>query len=103
MVDNRKNSFEFYGCDFMVDDDLNVWLLEVNSSPSMECKGQPVLGALVKDVLSDLAKVVVDWEKKKSSDTGGFVLVHRAKNEITRPKVDYNLDLTVQGKKISKK
>ena len=39
MVDNRKNSFEFYGYDFMVDQDLNVWLIEVNSSPSMECKG----------------------------------------------------------------
>lgn len=43
MVDNRKNSFEFYGYDFMVDQDLKVWLIEVNSSPSMECKGQPIL------------------------------------------------------------
>lgn len=97
MVDNRKNSFEFYGYDFMVDDELNVWLIEVNSSPSMECKGQPVLKHLVHDVLTDLAKVVVDWENKKSSDTGGFNLVHRAKNEILKPKPDYKLDLTVHG------
>jgi tubulin monoglycylase TTLL3/8 len=36
MVDNRKNSFEFLGYDFMVDSDLKVWLIEVNSSPSMD-------------------------------------------------------------------
>jgi tubulin monoglycylase TTLL3/8 len=36
MVDNRKNSFEFLGYDFMVDEDLKVWLIEVNSSPSMD-------------------------------------------------------------------
>lgn len=36
MVDNRKNSFEFLGYDFMVDEDLKVWLIEINSSPSMD-------------------------------------------------------------------
>lgn len=38
MVNNRKNSFEFFGYDFMVDENLNVWLIEVNSSPSMDTK-----------------------------------------------------------------
>ena len=36
MVENRKNSFEFLGYDFMIDEDLKVWLIEVNSSPSMD-------------------------------------------------------------------
>ena len=36
MVNNRKNSFEFIGYDFMVDENLRVWLIEVNSSPSMD-------------------------------------------------------------------
>ena len=43
MVNNRKNSFEFFGYDLMVDEDLRVWLIEVNSSPSMDTKDQPVL------------------------------------------------------------
>jgi D-alanine-D-alanine ligase-like ATP-grasp enzyme len=38
MVDNRKNSFEVFGYDLMVDADLKVWLIEVNSSPSMDSK-----------------------------------------------------------------
>lgn len=43
IVNNRKNSFEFFGYDFIVDEDLRVWLIEVNSSPSMDSKDQPVL------------------------------------------------------------
>ena len=38
IVNNRKNSFEFFGYDFMVDDDLNCWLIEINSSPAMSYK-----------------------------------------------------------------
>ena len=33
--DARKNTFEFYGFDFMIDDLLNVWLIEINSAPSL--------------------------------------------------------------------
>lgn len=101
MVDNRKNSFEFYGYDFMVDQDMKVWLIEVNSSPSMSSKGQPILKDLVKNVLTDLAKVVIDWEDKKSSKTGEFELVFRSKNEVLRPKqvnMGQKLDLTIEGK-----
>ncbi len=35
-IENRKNSHEMFGYDFMVDTNYKVWLLEVNSSPSMD-------------------------------------------------------------------
>ena len=30
---NRRNSFEFFGFDFMIDEDFRVWLIEVNTNP----------------------------------------------------------------------
>jgi hypothetical protein len=36
MVETRKNSMELYGFDFMIDEKLMPWIIEVNSSPSLE-------------------------------------------------------------------
>jgi D-alanine-D-alanine ligase-like ATP-grasp enzyme len=33
-IENRTNSFELYGFDFVVDDQLDPWLLEANMSPA---------------------------------------------------------------------
>ena len=31
----RRNGFEFFGFDFMIDEDYRVWLIEVNTNPSL--------------------------------------------------------------------
>ena len=36
VIENRKNSHEIFGFDIMIDDNLNPWLIEINSSPCME-------------------------------------------------------------------
>jgi len=82
MVKNRKNSFELYGYDFMIDDNFKVWLIEVNSSPSLDPNNNPILRSLIKSALTDLAKVVIDYPKSRKADTGDFMLAHRAKHEI---------------------
>lgn len=33
---NRKKSFEIFGYDFMIDINYNTWLIEINSSPSLD-------------------------------------------------------------------
>jgi tubulin monoglycylase TTLL3/8 len=64
----------------MVDMDLNVWLIEVNMSPSMEYS-TPITERLVKQVLADITRVVIDGQNGQDTDLdgegkiGGFNLV----------------------------
>jgi len=50
---------EIYGYDFMVDTNYNVWLLEVNSSPSMEYSS-PITERYVKEGLANLADIAIE-------------------------------------------
>ena len=34
--DKRENCMELFGLDFMIDENRKVWLLEVNTNPSLE-------------------------------------------------------------------
>ena len=70
MFECKQGCFELFGYDFMIDDDFNTWLIEINSSPAMDYS-TAVTERLVKKVLEDTIKVVVDHrftkgEKKKA-------------------------------------
>jgi len=67
MVVHRENSHEMFGYDFMVDTNLNVWLIEVNSSPSME-HSTHVTEKLVKSILAQVPHLVYDCENGKKFD-----------------------------------
>jgi len=79
---------------------MKVWLIEVNSSPSMDCKKDSKLSSLVKSVLHDLAKIVIDYAKNKNADKGGFVIAHKAKYEICRPLNNMQTQLKIDGHRI---
>jgi tubulin monoglycylase TTLL3/8 len=109
MIGHRGSSFELYGYDFMVDENLNVWLIEINLSPSLDYS-TPVTKRLVKMVSEDLVKVVVDYNmakkkkgvKKSDISTGLFNCIHKSKKCVEKPLNSYGLDLMCEGVNIEK-
>ena len=55
----RFNSHQLYGYDFMLDEDLGVWLIEVNTSPQL-CHSTSVTARLCPEMARDLVKLMVD-------------------------------------------
>jgi hypothetical protein len=55
----RGDMFELFGLDFMVDVELGVWLLEVNSNPSLS-ESNDWLRKLLTRMLGDLFNITVD-------------------------------------------
>lgn len=104
MIENRKNSMELYGLDLMVDMNFDTYLIEVNSSPSME-HSTPVTAQLVKDASEDVIKVTVDNQngrKKVLGDTGKFSCLVRSKTVVCKPTFYLNFNCPVEGQKIMK-
>lgn len=55
-MDRRKYTFELYGADFMVMDDLSVWLIEINTNPRMHPPSSKITQRLYDNVLESLVK-----------------------------------------------
>ena len=69
----RKQCFELFGYDFILDANSNVWLIEVNTNPCIE-EASKLLKYLLRRMIEDMIKLAVDPEypkprskKKKSS------------------------------------
>lgn len=72
------------GYDIMIDENLNAWLIEVNSSPTMEYSTK-VTTLLAQNVMESVVKVISDYcmapktVKKKDVDTGDFELIYKGR------------------------
>ena len=105
MIEHRKNSWELYGFDFMVDDEYNAWLIEINSSPACDYS-TTVTERYVQKALVELLKVVLDcreWEalpKKARTDpypdTGGWEKIYQGPL-LDMPSGAFGTDMTVKG------
>ena len=58
-IKQRENSHELYGYDFMIDEDFNVYLIEVNASPALDYSTK-ITKELVKEMVKDLIYIVID-------------------------------------------
>ena len=51
----RHCSFEIFGYDFMIDESMKVWLIEVNTNPCLELSS-PLLARLIPSMLENAVK-----------------------------------------------
>ena len=55
----RKQCFELFGFDFFLDQDYNVFLIEVNTNPCLE-ESSGILRRLLPRMFDDLFKLTID-------------------------------------------
>lgn len=61
-LEHRENSHTLLGYDLMLDEKLNVWLIEVNSSPALDYS-TPITEKLVSQLLTtDLPRLLIDGD-----------------------------------------
>jgi D-alanine-D-alanine ligase-like ATP-grasp enzyme len=55
----RKNCFELFGFDFLLDEDFRLWLLEINTNPFLGTPNKDMV-ILVPKMVEDMIKIAVD-------------------------------------------
>ena len=55
----RKYTFELFGYDFILDEDFNTWLIEVNTNPCLEESSQ-MLKEYIPRMVEDMLKLTID-------------------------------------------
>ena len=56
---NRKFCFELFGYDFILDEDFNMFLIEVNTNPCLE-ESSNILKMYLPRMVEDMLKITVD-------------------------------------------
>ena len=56
---NRKNCFEIFGYDFILDENYNPFLLEINTNPGYE-ESSPLIKMLVPRMIDDALRLTID-------------------------------------------
>jgi len=62
----RKHCFELFGYDFILDEDFNQWLIEVNTNPCIE-ESSNILKIYLPRMIEDMLKLTVDVVFPKKS------------------------------------
>jgi hypothetical protein len=75
---HRKQCFEIFGFDFILDETFNVWLIEVNTNPCIE-ESSPLLAQLIPRMLDDAFRITVDMvfpgSGNKTNKAADFIVV----------------------------
>merc|ERR1712190_11861 len=55
--------FQLFGFDMMVDEDLRVWVIEVNQQPGLSAEGAPAMSRIIDRLLRGMFGVLLDVER----------------------------------------
>ena len=56
----RQYNFELFGYDFILDENFNTWLIEVNTNPCLETTSCPLMQKLIPQMVDQSFKIAVD-------------------------------------------
>ena len=82
----RNYQFEIFGYDFMLDNDFNVYLIEINTNPGLE-ESSPWIKVIVPRMLDDALRLTVDQIFEPKYD---FNLNYKDEEEINNLKIVEN-------------
>ncbi|XP_023290944.2 tubulin glycylase 3B isoform X1 [Lucilia cuprina] len=94
----NENSFELYGCDFMLDEQYNPILIEINSTPDLS-PSTDVTARICPMVMQDCVKVIVDLPLNSRASTGLFEMVYEV-NYKFKQQFNNTEGLNVSGKSV---
>ena len=81
-IQMRNNSFELFGYDVMFDDEMNIYLIEINASPAMDYSTK-ITERLVKEMIENLFQIVIDnKDNDEIKKIGKFYKIDIGKEEI---------------------
>ncbi|CAI2376791.1 unnamed protein product [Moneuplotes crassus] len=63
--DNKHSQFELFGYDFIIDENFETWLIEINTNPCLE-ESSKILQALIPRMVDDALKLTLDPLFKKN-------------------------------------
>ncbi|KRX02454.1 hypothetical protein PPERSA_10071 [Pseudocohnilembus persalinus] len=57
--EEKENCFQIFGFDYIIDDDFNLWLIEINNNPCLE-ETSPYLQMIIPRMIDDMFKLTID-------------------------------------------
>ncbi len=93
---NRKNCFEIFGYDFILDSNFTPFLLEINTNPGLE-ESSPLIKMLVPRMIDDALRLTID--KSFDNNDGNEKIKSKSNFHVDGYSDEENMWLKIKNKK----